>query len=333
MPRDRLLEFLREMPAAGSNGAGQNETPGMDNSVVALKYPGLYLISTTDFFYPNVEDPLLQGRITACNVLSDLYANAVTEVDTVLMLLAVSTDMSPAQQSIVTAQIIRGFHETVREAGSSVTGGQTIFNASPLIGGVASSVRSERDFIRPDGCRPGDVLVLTKPLGTQVAVNLWQWRGSAKWDRVAHIASMELATAAYNAACESMSRLNLIPARLMHKYGAHGATDVTGFGFLGHARNLAEHQKDAVSLELHTMPIISGLAAIDAAIGNTYRLLQGLSAETSGGLLIALPPSAVDAFLSECLELSGRPAWVVGRVVPGDRTASIVAGGAAVIEV
>jgi selenide, water dikinase len=214
----------------------------MDNSVVALKYPGLYLISTTDFFYPNVEDPLLQGRITACNVLSDLYANAVTEVDTVLMLLAVSTDMSPAQQSIVTAQIIRGFHETVREAGSSVTGGQTIFNASPLIGGVASrrvytcaathlnvltfplsptanarthafrsvSVRSERDFIRPDGCRPGDVLVLTKPLGTQVAVNLWQWRGSAKWDRVAHIASMELATAAYNAACESMSRLNLI---------------------------------------------------------------------------------------------------------------------------
>jgi selenide,water dikinase len=105
---------------------------------VALKYPGLFLISTTDFFYPNVEDPYLQGRITACNVLSDLYANAVTEVDTVLMLLAVSTDMSETEQSVVTAQLIRGFHDVVRDAGASVTGGQTIFNASPLIGGVAS---------------------------------------------------------------------------------------------------------------------------------------------------------------------------------------------------
>lgn len=320
MPRVQLLGYLEGLFSV----LRPNETPGMDCSIVALNYPGLYLISTTDFFYPNVEDPYLQGRITACNVLSDLYANAVCEVDTVLMLLAISTDMSPHEQSAVTKNIIRGFTDVVHEAGTSVTGGQTIYNAAPLIGGVASSVRRELDFIRPEGCLPGDVLVLTKPLGTQVAVNLWQWRGSPKWDKVAHVATMALATSAYNSACESMSRLNLIPARLMHKYGAHGATDVTGFGLLGHARNLAEHQKEAVSFELHTLPVIAGLAAVDAAIGNNYRLLQGFSAETSGGLLISLPAASVEPFLLECSELCGQPAWVIGTVVIGDRTASLV---------
>jgi selenide, water dikinase len=183
VPRDKLLGYLSGISSMGAE-LRPNETPGMDNSIVALKHPGLFLVSTTDFFYPNVEDPYLQGRITACNVLSDLYANAVTEVDTVLMLLAVSTGMSELEQSVVTTHIIRGFTDVVREAGTSVTGGQTIKNAAPLIGGVASSVRSEREIIRPDGCLPGDVLVLTKPLGTQVAVNLWQWRGSPKYDRV-----------------------------------------------------------------------------------------------------------------------------------------------------
>ena len=112
----------------------------------------------------------------------------------------------------------------------------------------------------------------------------------------------------------------------MHKYGAHGATDVTGFGFLGHARNLAEHQACAVSFELHTLPLIAGLARIDEAIDHNYRLLQGLAAETSGGLLISLPPESVEAFVAECEALSGRPCWVVGRVVPGSGTAYIVEG-------
>lgn len=135
MPRDQLLGFLSGIE---DDPLRPNLTPGMDNSIVALKYPSLYLISTIDFFYPLVEDPYLQGRIAACNVLSDLYANAVTEVDTVLMALAVSTDMLPSDRAIVTAQLIRGFSDVVRDAGASVTGGQTIFNPSPIIGGVAS---------------------------------------------------------------------------------------------------------------------------------------------------------------------------------------------------
>ena len=81
---------------------------------------------------------LFQGRIAACNVLSDLYANAVVEVDTVLMTLAVSLDMAAADRDIVTTHMIRGFTDVVGDAGASVTGGQTIFNPAPIIGGVAS---------------------------------------------------------------------------------------------------------------------------------------------------------------------------------------------------
>ena len=117
----------------------------------------------------------------------------------------------------------------------------------------------------------------------------------------------------------------------MHKHGAHGATDVTGFGFLGHARNLAEHQAAPVSFELHTLPCIAGLARVDEALGKNWRLTQGFSAETSGGILVALPPDAVEAFVAECAALSGKPAWIVGRVVEGDRTARIVEG-ATVVE-
>lgn len=176
--------------------------------------------------------------------------------------------------------------------------------------------------------------------------------------QVADVITLEQATAAYACACESMSRLNLpgawlprssapacpLPpltpprhavvtaARLMHKYGAHGATDVTGFGFLGHARNLAEHQAAAVAFELHTLPVIAGVARVDAALGHNFRVVGGLSAETSGGLLVALRPESAAAFVEEYSALSGKPSWIVGRVVEGDRSARIV-DGASVVEV
>ena len=139
--------------------------------------------------------------------------------------------------------------------------------------------------------------------------------------------TLEGAARAFAAGCESMSRLNVNGARLMHKHGAHGATDVTGFGFLGHARNLAEHQAAPVSIELHTLPIVAGMLAVDAALSGNYRLALGLSAETSGGLLVALPSeAAAAAFIADIVAADGQPAWVVGRVVHGDRTARIVEG-------
>lgn len=90
-----------------------------------------------------------------------------------------------------------------------------------------------------------------------------------------------------------------VAARLMHKYNAHGATDVTGFGLLGHAQNLAKHQKNEVSFVIHNLPVIAKMAAVAKACGNMFQLLQGHSAETSGGLLICLPREQVRDFFSK----------------------------------
>ncbi|GLE06221.1 hypothetical protein PINS_up015463 [Pythium insidiosum] len=322
LPQEKLLGYLDNI----ANDLKPNETPGMDSSVVKIGHGNdLYLVSTTDFFFPSVEDPYVQGRIACANVLSDAYAMGVTEVDTMLMMLGVCRDMNDKERDVVTTQLIRGFNDLAREANTNVTGGQTVMNPWPLVGGVAMSVRSESQIIRPVNAVPGDVIILTKPLGTQVAVNFFQWRKKPeRWQRVENIATVEDAEEAFLMATESMTRLNLNAARLMHKYGAHSATDVTGFGILRHARNQAKSQNQAVDFEIHTLPIIRNMVKVNETIGNSFKLLDGLAAETSGGLLLCLPEEHAQDFIRELKELDGKPAWVVGRVVPGSRDARIV---------
>lgn len=294
---------------------------------------GFYLVSTTDFFYPLVEDPYVQGKIACANVLSDMYALGVVDIDSLLMLLAVSTDMPAAAADVVTRHMIRGFNDLAREAGTEVTGGQTVKNPWPIIGGVAKSVCKDGDFVMPRAARPGDVLVLTKALGTQVAVNVKQWtRSEAEFAPVAGVITRAEGERAYAAAQASMARLNRHGARMMHRHGARAATDVTGFGILGHLQNLASNQTAAVSMVLDRLPCIRGMAAVDRELGGMFKLERGLSAETSGGLLVALPADAADAFCRDMLAEDGHQAWVVGRVVEGDRTAS-VADGCVVVEV
>jgi len=140
--------------------------------------------------------------------------------------------------------MIEGFNDVAKEAETEVTGGQTVMNPWPIIGGAATSVCTDDEFIMPRNAVPGDLIVLTKPLGTQVAVNVGQWRFQPNnWPKVEGVITMEEAARAYYVAMVSMARLNRNGARLMHKYGAHAATDVTGFGIVGHGRNLAGNQK------------------------------------------------------------------------------------------
>merc|ERR1711976_619464 len=144
--------------------------------------------------------------------------------------------------------IMRGFKDCAEEAGTQVTGGQTVVNPWLTIGGVATSVCQSNEYIMPDNAVVGDVLVLTKPLGTQVAVNAYQWlEVPERWNRIKLVVSEDDVRKAYQRAMDSMARLNRIGARLIHKYNAHGATDVTGFGLLGHAQALARNQKNEVS--------------------------------------------------------------------------------------
>jgi len=299
---------------------------GMDASVTPLPdQPGLSLVQTTDFFYPLVDDPYLQGRIACANVLSDLYAMGVVNCHNMLMLLAISKEFSDKERDVVVPLMMQGFQDTAREAGCLVTGGQTVLNPWCTIGGVASSVCNKDQIILPEGASAGEVLVLTKPLGTQIAVNAHQWIAvKDRWEKISTVTTEEEVKAAYRAAELSMARLNKVGATLMHKYGATSATDVTGFGILGHAKNLAENQVNSVKFSIHTLPIIANMTKIAGAVGNMFQLLQGYSAETSGGLMLTIPRSAAEKYCQEIEELEGCPAWIIGTVEEGSRDAAII---------
>lgn len=322
---DGGADYTLDDPFGSSISAIPRIGIGMDSSITPLRHGGLSLVQTTDFFYTLVEDPYMQGKIACANVLSDLYAMGVTECDNMLMLLAVSTKMTEKERDVVMPLMMRGFKDCALEAGTSVTGGQTVMNPWCTIGGVATTVCQPNEFIIPDAAMAGDVLVMTKPLGTQVALNAHQWLDQPeRWNRIKLVVSEDDVKKSYQRAMDSMARLNRTVARLMHKYNAHGATDITGFGLLGHAQALARNQKNEVAFVIHNLPVIAKMAAVARACGNMFQLLQGNSAETSGGLLICLPREQAAAFCKDVEKQEGYPAWIVGIVEKGQRTARII---------
>jgi len=253
--------------------------------------------------------------IGCANVLSDLYAMGVVECDNMLMLLAQSMDMNKDDAKIVSKELIRGFNDQAKIANTAVTGGQSVRNPWPIIGGVASSVCLESQFLRPENAVVGDVLVLTKPLGTQLAVNCNQWMYmEEKWKKIENVIEKDEVRRAIDISVDSMIRLNKTGAMLMHKYGSHAATDVTGFGILGHSNNLARNQLNKLKFSIHTMPIIRSMRRVDEHI-KIFNLMQGLSSETSGGLLICLPKDKAIQFCKEIEEIDNAPAWIIGDVV------------------
>lgn len=282
----------------------------------------LALVSTTDFFYPLVDDPYEQGRIGAANVLSDLYAAGVQEVRNGLMILGVSTKMTKEEQDISTRAMIRGFADAFHEAGSKVTGGQTIFNDVPIIGGTAIGlVRGENPYT-PRYAKPGDILVLTKPLGSQILVNVNQYlkNRDEKWKVLSQekkLITEEEVLEVYLEGVLNMGRLNKQASRLMLKYGATSSTDVTGFGILGHAQNLADIQIENVDYVIDCLPCYRGMAKLDNIVRN-FNIIKGYTPETSGGLLISLPEENAMKFIKELRE-RGEESWVIGRIEEGKR--------------
>lgn len=280
---------------------------------------GHFVISTTDFFFPLVDSPYLQGRIGAANVLSDLYAEGVEHCDFMLMLLAACREMPLEEREICTAEMVRGFRDACDEAEAPITGGQTVLNPWPIIGGVATSVVAEGEFVPSDGAQLGHVVVLTKPLGTQIAVNVHQWKntvGDKHWKHIVDdkvITSEEAEDMMHQAVC-SMARLNKNGGRLMVPHQASACTDVTGFGILGHAQNLVENQVAPVGIELHTLPLIAGTRVVNDQVFN-FRLTAGYSAETSGGLMICMPKEQAPKYMEALKEVDGTESWIIGDVV------------------
>ncbi|KAN0031325.1 hypothetical protein ACTA71_010414 [Dictyostelium dimigraforme] len=289
---------------------------GYDCSISQTKFPDIVMIQTTDFFFPLVDDPYFQGKIACANVLSDLYSFGIEDCDNMLMLLACSTDMTPEQRQWSSKLMIQGFNDQAICAGSRVSGGQTVKNPWPIVGGVATSILKTNEFIKPVNAKPGDVLVLTKPLGTQVCVNFHQWLSKPeRWEKINSITTVEECEEVFNYATLSMARLNRVGARLMKKYDAHAATDVTGFGILGHSTNLAQNQLLPLRFEIHTLPIIKHMKKLEDHLNHPFNLLKGTSAETSGGLLICMSRENAESFCKEIYEIEKQPAWIIGDVI------------------
>lgn len=316
VPQNKLLKYLERI-GGGSIG---KETP--DCSVTPISRTKKSLISTIDFFYPLVEDPFIQGRIACCNVLSDLYAMGVTKIDTILMVLAVSLKMTEEEREVVTSLMFEGFNDAAVEAETTVTGGQSIMNPWPIIGGAAFSSVAQKEYIKPNNAQIGDVIILTKPLGTQIAVNVYQYyrNQNEKWGFVKDLTNPKELQYAYDLACKSMSTLNRKAAVLMRKYNAHCATDVTGFGILGHAKYLAQAQNQNVDFILSNLPVLKGMYQLDKTKARNFKFEEGYSAETSGGLFICLQKDKVSDFLKE-FQAQGEKAYVVGEVVKGSKDA------------
>lgn len=265
------------------------------------------------------------GWIACNNVISDLYAMGVSRIDNVLMLLSTSTKFTEKQEDAVLPQIMSGFRDCCFAAGTQVRGGQTTRNPWVLLGGCATSVLPKNEFVLPNGAKAGDLLVLTKPLGTQIAVNLNQWLDDQDMNKIKPTGMNEDdIRKGYDAATVSMMTLNREASSLMRQYKAHAATDVTGFGILGHAQNLVECQEDELDFVIDKLPILDKIASADDGIGRMFQLVKGYSAETSGGLLLAIDANEAAKYIADLKAANGHDIWIIGKVTAGNRKAKIV---------
>ena len=271
----------------------------------------------------------VRGRIACANVLSDLYAMGVSDVDSVLMILAASLDMPAEWRLLVTRQMVEGFNAAAVEADCPVSGGQSILNPWAIIGGTASALCRDADVLLPHFAQPGDVLVLTKPLGIQVAVNVKQWSHQPEGDKYGRLSTLSPPWSrydtlyAYHTALSSMLHLNRGTARLLHRHHSRASTDVTGFGLRGHAENLVQLQTAEVDFVFERVPCIRRTMEVSDRLG--MRLREGTAAETSGGILCCMRREDAEAFVEDMRTEDGRLSWIVGRVVEGTRKVTFAA--------
>jgi len=278
------------------------------------------LIVTTDFFTPVVDDPYDYGMIAAANALSDIYAMGGRPL-LALNIAAFPADLPPS----ILSDVMRGAAEKVREAGAIIAGGHTIQDKEPKVGLAVVGIGHPDELLIKGGAQPGDVLMLTKPLGTGCITT------AAKSDRADDSDIAE--------AIGWMKQLNRAAAEAARAAGARAATDITGFGLLGHATEMAETAGVTLVLRLSRIPFIGnvhqyasewifpgGSAANKRAYEGGVRFEAGIAeedqmllfdAQTSGGLLVAIPPEGVPTFLREMKARDAR-AWEVGTVQPYD---------------
>lgn len=274
------------------------------------------LIQTTDFFPPIVDDPYLYGKIAATNALSDVYAMG-GEPKLALNILCAAEGMT--EETI--REILRGGYDAAYDAGAIITGGHTIKGAEPIYGLAVSGFVHPQKVLTNSGARPGDLLILTKPLGVGIITT------GAKADMV----EKEVMDRIYT----QMATLNKTARDVMVQYSVHSCTDVTGFGLMGHGFEMAQGSSCTLHMEADKIPYHTealelasmGLvpagayrnrAYAEAAVtvrGNISRARQDIlyDPQTSGGLLFAIPEAEAESCLAQ-LQQTIPNAAIIGYV-------------------
>ena len=291
-----------------------------DDAAVYVTPGGTALVQTVDFFTPVVDDPYDWGRITAANALSDVYAMGGTPI-TALQLVGWPRDTLPFE---LLEEVIAGGAAVMEAAGCTIVGGHSIDDPEPKYGFAVTGLVEPDRLVTNAGAQPGDWLVLTKPLGTGIIATA--------------IKNQKANTAVAGQAVEIMAALNEGASRAMTSVGVNAATDITGFGLLGHLTEMLEAAGLGAELNVQTIPLIDGvldLAGQGILPGGSQRNLESVAgsvdfgdipvhirsvladAQTSGGLLISVHPDRVD-YLLEALEAERtQAAAVIGAIVPG----------------
>ncbi len=286
----------------------------------------LALVQTVDFFTPVVDDPYDFGRIAAANALSDVYAMGGRPLS------ALNIVAFPVEElgTEILGRILEGGAAVATEAGVVILGGHTVKDDEPKYGlAVTGTIRPDR-VVTNGGARPGDLLLLSKPVGTGVLTT------ARKRDL---IGEGQLAPA-----IASMARLNDRAAAAMLAHGVHGATDVTGYGLVGHAGEMARASGVALALDAARVPLLDGVLELVAQgvvpggsqdnladharfveyadrVGAALRTVLS-DAQTSGGLLIAIAPASAERVLAELADLG--TVALIGEVLAGPAGAVLI---------
>ncbi len=298
------------------------------------------LIATTDFFTPIVDDPWTWGAIAAANALSDVYAMGGEVL--FCLNLAGFPEGFPAE---LIGQVFAGGATKVREAGAAITGGHTITSPEPFYGLSVTGLIHPDKVLRKGGARVGDQLFLTKPLGTGVITTAAKLTGPG--ESGAHRVlrrtqgKLDLDVRHLDEAIIAMARLNRATARAAQAAGVRSATDITGFGLLGHGSEMVQAiapvEQVGFQIVAGNVPALTGVWDYIAAgyltrgstrnpeaFGEQVRIAATVSpaqrtllweAETSGGLLLAVPADQVGVFLEACAQ-ADQPTWQIGEAIP-----------------
>ena len=311
-----LVEILKNVPVLQHPNLLVGTETGDDAAVYKIN-DETALILTVDFFPPITDDPFEYGEIAAANSLSDIYAMGGQPI------VALNIVGFPASlDKSILGEMLRGGYSKANEAGCLIAGGHTVDDPEPKYGLSVVGIVEPGRQVSNAGAKPGDVLILTKPLGTGIITTAGK-QGKVTDDVM-------------QGAVKAMSTLNKSASVAMMRVGVNSATDVTGFGLMGHLQSMVKGSKVTAQVSLDSVPVLPGAwDLLDAGIapGGTHRNLQSVSetviwdsslkereqlllcdAQTSGGLLISVPADRKNDLMSELINEGVFGASEIGKV-------------------